>query len=95
MSDPDDFRSAPITCVQMHHSLLSLKQPYCAGVQEPSGPEAIAQNVVALALAAVLALAAGNVLWKLVSVCWALISAAARYSFVAMVLLVIAVFLTG
>lgn len=65
-----------------------------AWLQEPSNPEAIAQNVLAIALAAVLALAAGNVLWKLLIVCWALISAAARYSFVAVVLLVIAVFLS-
>jgi len=48
--------------------------------------------VLALALVAVLGLAAGNVLWKLAVVCWALITAAVRYCFVALALLVVAVF---
>lgn len=64
----------------------------CLHLQEPSGPEAIAQNVLALALVSAMALAAGNVLFKLVVVSWALITAAVRYCFVALVLLVIAVF---
>lgn len=79
--------------LRMLHRVSSTRQLLPAALQEPSGPEALAQNVLALALAAVLALAAGNVLWKLLSVCWALISAAARYSIVAIVLLVVAVFL--
>jgi len=59
--------------------------------EEPSGPEVVAQNALALSLVAILALAAGNVVFKLVVVCWALVTAAVRYCFVATLLLAIAV----
>jgi len=83
--DPKEATAAHLECILRRAG---------ACPQEPTNPEAIAQNVLAVALAAVLTLAAGNVLWKILVVCWALISAAARYSVVAMVLLVIAVFLS-
>jgi hypothetical protein len=55
--------------------------------------ESIAQNIVALALAAVLVLALGGVFWKLLVVCFALLGAAFRYSVIAVLLVVIAAYL--
>jgi hypothetical protein len=51
------------------------------------------QNVLAAALTLLLLAAATNVLWKVVVVSWALISAAVRYTVVAVLLLFIALFL--
>ena len=61
--------------------------------QDDSSPESVAQNVLAIALALLLAAAVGNVVWKIVVVSWALLSAAVRYVAVAFLLLAIAVFL--
>ncbi len=61
--------------------------------QDDSSPESAAQNVLAIALALLLAAAVGNLVWKVVIVSWALLSAAVRYVAVAFLLLAIAVFL--
>lgn len=63
------------------------------GMQDDSSPESVAQNVLAIALALLLCAAVGNVVWKIVVVSWALVSAAVRYVAVALILLSIAVFL--
>ncbi len=62
-------------------------------VQDEYAVESAAQNVLAIVLTAILVLALGTVLWKLVAVCWALTAAAFRYSLVALVLVVLGVFL--
>ncbi len=49
--------------------------------------------MLSIALALLLFLAAGNVVWRIVVVSWALLSAAVRYTTVALILLSIAVFL--
>jgi hypothetical protein len=61
--------------------------------QDDKSPEALGQNVLALTLALLLCLAVGNVMWKIVAVSWALLSAAVRYSAVAFILLCIAAFI--
>lgn len=64
-----------------------------AHAQDNSSPESVAQNVLAVTLALLLFLAVGNIVWKIVAVSWALVSAAVRYSTVAFILVCIAVFL--
>ena len=49
-----------------------------ACMQDDSSTESVAQNVLAIALALLLFAAVGNVMWKIVVVSWALISAAVR-----------------
>ncbi|CAL8470045.1 g9587 [Coccomyxa elongata] len=60
---------------------------------DESSAESVAQNVLSIALALLLCLAVGNVVWRIVVVSWALLSAAVRYTTVALILLSIAVFL--
>ncbi len=66
-------------------------QPCCA--QDEKSGESLVQNVLAAALTLLLLAAAANVLWKVAAVSWALVSAAVRYTVVAVLLLVIALFL--
>lgn len=60
--------------------------------QEDGSAETAAQNILAIALTLVLALAAGSILWRLALVSWALFSAGVRYSVVAVLLLIMAMF---
>ena len=62
-------------------------------VQDEDSGESLAQNVLAAALTLLLLTAAGNVLWKVAAVSWALVAAAVRYTTVALLLVVVAVFL--
>lgn len=62
-------------------------------LQDESSAESVAQNVLSIALALLLCLAVGNVVWRIVVVSWALLSAAVRYTTVALILLSIAAFL--
>lgn len=57
--------------------------------QEDGSAETAAQNILAIALALLLCLAAGSVFWRLFLVSYALFSAAARYSVVAVLILVL------
>lgn len=63
--------------------------------QGDATPEDLAQNALAVALSALLAWGVGSILWKLLIVSYALFAAATRYSFVALVLLVVVVFLAS
>ena len=62
-------------------------------LQDESSAESVAQNVLSIALALLLCLAVGKVVWRIVVVSWALLSAAVRYTTVALILLSIAAFL--
>ena len=62
-------------------------------IQDSASPEALAQNALAVVLSAVLLWGFGSILWKLAIVSYALFAAAFRYSFVAVVLLVVVVFI--
>ena len=59
----------------------------CCHVQDEGSVGSTAQNVLAIALALLLVLAVGNVIFKIVLVSWALFSAAVRYSAVALILI--------
>ena len=61
-------------------------------MQDDASPEALAQNALAVALSAVLVWGVGSILFKLAVVSYALLAAAIRYSFVALVLLVVVVY---
>ena len=61
-------------------------------LQDDASPEALAQNALAVALSALLIWGFGSILWKLAVVSYALFAAAFRYTFVALVLLVVVVF---
>ena len=60
-------------------------------MQEDGSAETAAQNILAIALSLLLALAFTSILWRVALVSWALISAAVRYSVVAVLLLVLGV----
>ena len=62
-------------------------------MQDDTSAESVAQNVLAVALALLLSAAVANIMWKIVIVSWALVSAAVRYVAVALILVCIAVFL--
>ncbi|KAL3154809.1 hypothetical protein ABBQ38_011351 [Trebouxia sp. C0009 RCD-2024] len=63
--------------------------------EDDASPEALAQNALAVALSSLLIWGFGSILWKLAVVSYALFAAAFRYSFVALVLLVVVVFLAA
>ncbi len=90
--------SAVLTTLMRIQKRCAVKQPMCHPVatfllQDEYAVESAAQNVLAIVLTAILVVALGTVLWKLVAVCWALTAAAFRYSLVALVLVVLGVFL--
>ena len=64
-------------------------------LQGNASPEDLAQNALAVALSALLVWGIGSILLKLTIVSYALFAAAFRYSFVALVLLVVVVFLAA
>jgi len=59
--------------------------------QDDGSAETTAQNILAIALSLLLALALGSILWRVTVVSLALLSAAVRYSIVGVLLLVLAV----
>lgn len=62
-------------------------------VQEDGSPETAAQNILALTLAFLLTLAFGSILWRITIVSFALVSAAVRYSFVAILFLMLMIYI--
>ena len=94
----------PLLCVSTSTALLCLVWHFAAFntarsidsnrllMQDDASPEALAQNALAVALSALLVWGFGSILWKLAVVSYALFAAAFRYSFVALVLLVVVVF---
>lgn len=75
-----------------HSTLPEASTPIGCLMQDDASPEALAQNALAVALSALLVWGFGSILWKLAVVSYALFAAAFRYSFVALVLLVVVVF---
>ena len=65
------------------------QQNWC--VQEDGSTETAAQNILAITLTLLLVAATGSILWRIFLVSWALVSAAVRYSVVAVMLLVLIV----
>lgn len=67
--------------------------PELPSLQGDATPEDLAQNALAVALSALLVWGVGSILWKLLVVGYALFAAAFRYSFVALVLIIVVIFL--
>ena len=66
-----------------------LKKAQRCNLQEDGSAETAAQNILAIALSLLLTLAFVSILWRVIIVSWALISAAVRYSVVAVLLVVL------
>lgn len=73
---------------------LSNGQLVDALYEDDGSPELVAQNVLAVSLALLLAASLGGVLFRIAAVSAALVVAAVRYSVVAVLLLLVAVVLT-
>ena len=85
--------SCPHIPAAAHAACGQTYQQCSFALQDDTSAESVAQNVLAVALALLLCAALANIMWKIVIVSWALVSAAVRYVAVALILVSIAVFL--
>lgn len=79
-------------CIEEIVSCCADHWPYWGDSQDDNTPEGIFQNILAITLTFLLAIAAGLTLLRLTLVVWTLIAAAVRYTVIAVLILFLFIF---